>query len=159
MLPGAFLALLALLSYPFGKLSQRRSRVALTCWGSAIRGLGTMSLDLWSPEVFARPMVYLGIRSAVMLVPSLILAIDLPGPASKGARWGLGCRGLTRLHLRPAGRHRRRAAHRRERLGVRARVRGRGALRAALRRARAADVAPARTVGADDSSGFAGCGA
>ncbi|MBK9385744.1 MAG: MFS transporter [Planctomycetes bacterium] len=88
MLLGAFLVPFALLSYPFGKLSERRSRVALTCWGSAIYGFGAMSLGLWSPEVLALPMVFLGICSAVMFVPSLILATDLAGPASKGAAMG-----------------------------------------------------------------------
>jgi MFS family permease len=88
MLLGAFLVPFALLSYPFGKLSERRSRVALTCWGSAIYGLGAMSLGFWSPELLAFPMVFLGVCSAVMFVPSLILATDLAGPSAKGAVMG-----------------------------------------------------------------------
>jgi DHA1 family tetracycline resistance protein-like MFS transporter len=78
----------ALLSYPFGKLSERRSRVALTCIGSVIYGLGTMSLGLWSPELLFLPMVFLGVCSAVMFVPSLILTTDLTGPEAKGAAMG-----------------------------------------------------------------------
>lgn len=88
MLLGAFLLPFALLSYPFGKLSERSSRVALTAVGSVLYGLGTASVAFWPPALLWFPMIALGLCSAVMFVPSLVLTLDLAGWTWRGAAMG-----------------------------------------------------------------------
>ncbi len=73
----------ALLSYPVGKLAMRSSRVHLTWIGSLVYGVGVMSLMWWPPGALPFLMVALGICSAVMFIPALLMVTDL---ATKTAR-------------------------------------------------------------------------
>jgi len=80
MLIAIFMLPFALLSFPFGLLSERWSRVSMMCGGSAIYGVLTASLGWWSPELLIVLMAGLGISAAVMFVPSMLMAIELtPG--------------------------------------------------------------------------------
>ena len=88
MLLGAFLVPFALLSYPFGKLAERRSVTRFLCWGSALYGIGTASLGLWPPAFLWGVMVGLGVCSAIMFVPSMVLTADIAGPRVKGVAMG-----------------------------------------------------------------------
>jgi MFS family permease len=65
------------LSYPFGRFAERHSRVAMLCVGSLLYGVGTASLGFWPMAGLPWLMVALGICSAVMFVPTLILTADL----------------------------------------------------------------------------------
>jgi MFS family permease len=73
----AFMIPFALLSYPFGRVAERRSRVALVCGGTVLYGLGTASLTLWPVAALPTVMVAVGVFAAVMFVPSLLLTIEL----------------------------------------------------------------------------------
>ena len=68
---------ISLLSMPFGWLAERTSRVALVCGGSLLYGIGTASLAFWSVETLPWLMFALGVCSAVMFVPSLLLTTQL----------------------------------------------------------------------------------
>jgi MFS family permease len=73
----AFMLPFALLSYPFGRLSERWSRVWMLCAGSAVHGIGTASLGWWTPEALPALMLGLGISAAVMFVPSMLMTVEL----------------------------------------------------------------------------------
>ncbi len=77
---GALLALFlypfALLSYPVGKLAERASRVRLVAIGSLVYGAGTILVGVVSPGWLFALMPVLGIASAVMFVPTLLLTIE-----------------------------------------------------------------------------------
>jgi len=77
MLIATFMLPFALLSYPFGQLSERRiSRVGMICTGSLIYGLATFFVP-WCPLSGLTPlMLALGVASAVMFVPSLLITTD-----------------------------------------------------------------------------------
>jgi len=76
LLMAAFMLPFALLSYPFGRLSERTSRVAMISTGSLVYGLFTAAVP-WCPAP-ALPvlMLGLGVVSAVMFVPSLLITSD-----------------------------------------------------------------------------------
>jgi MFS family permease len=84
----AFMLPFALLSYPFGRLSERFSRVAMLCGGSFVYGVGTASLGWWPPEALIVLMLTLGVASAVMFVPSLVLATELAAPEIRATALG-----------------------------------------------------------------------
>ena len=88
LLLGLFLGPFSLLSYPFGRLSEHVSRTRLVAGGSLIYGAGVASLGLWSPEVLPVVMFALGVASAVMFVPSLILTTDLASRAIRSTALG-----------------------------------------------------------------------
>ncbi|MGH0032504.1 MAG: MFS transporter [Myxococcota bacterium] len=76
-----FMLPFAALSYPFGRLSERRSRVAMIASGSLVYGVLTLAVP-WTPLAALPPlMVGLGVASAVMFVPSLMIT----GDAAPGA--------------------------------------------------------------------------
>lgn len=77
ILLGLFLGPFALFSYPFGRLSERCSRLLLLAGGSLLYGLLVMSLMSWPLDLLPYVMVGLGLLSAVMFVPSLILTTEL----------------------------------------------------------------------------------
>ncbi len=83
-----FLYPFALLSYPCGRLCESRSRTLLLCGGSVLYGLGTASLGWWPAEHLGWLMVGLGLASAVMFAPSLILATDLADRRTKATALG-----------------------------------------------------------------------
>ena len=72
----AFMLPFALLSYPFGLLSERTSRVGLLAVGSLLYGLGTASLVLWTPAQLPVVMAAIGISAAVMFVPTMVLTTE-----------------------------------------------------------------------------------
>ena len=76
LLMAAFMLPFALLSYPFGRLSERTSRIAMISAGSLVYGLFTAFVP-WCPAP-ALPvlMLGLGVVSAVMFVPSLLITSD-----------------------------------------------------------------------------------
>jgi MFS family permease len=71
-----FLYPFALLSYPIGKLAEGRSRVHLVALGSLIYGAGTACVGVVPPGFLFALMPLLGISSAVMFVPTLLLTIE-----------------------------------------------------------------------------------
>ncbi len=83
-----FMLPFGLLSYVFGRLSQRISRSLLVCVGSLLYGIGTVSLGFWSLTALPYLMLFLGVTSAVMFVPSLVLTTDLSRPEVRGTAMG-----------------------------------------------------------------------
>jgi MFS family permease len=77
LLIAAFMLPFALLSYPFGRFSQRSSRTLVLCGGSLLYGVGTASLTAWAPEALPWFMASLGTTAALLLVPSMLLATEL----------------------------------------------------------------------------------
>jgi len=83
-----FMLPFALLSYPFGMLAERTSRVALMCGGSAIYGVGVASLGFWPIGPLPVLMGVLGVMAAVMFVPSLLLTIELAPESARSTAIG-----------------------------------------------------------------------
>ena len=81
LLISAFMLPFALLSYPFGWLSERTSRVALLGIGSLAYGVGTASLVLWSPAALVWVMAAIGVSAAVMFVPTMMLTTEYASDA------------------------------------------------------------------------------
>jgi len=77
-----------LLSYPFGRLAERWSRVAMISIGSFVYGIGTAAVAWCPPEVLPVLMGALGIASAVMFVPSLLITSDASPPAIRTTAMG-----------------------------------------------------------------------
>lgn len=77
LLLALFLGPFSLLSYPFGRLSERRSRAAMVAGGSLVYGVGLVTLGLWDLAALPFVMLALGVVSAVMFVPSLVMTTDL----------------------------------------------------------------------------------
>lgn len=73
-----FMLPFALLSYPFGRIAERRSPLALLCWGSMFYAVGTGLVGFVDPPapLFAL-MFAIGIAAAVMFVPSLLMTTQL----------------------------------------------------------------------------------
>jgi MFS family permease len=76
LLISAFMLPFALLSYPFGWLSERTSRTLLLGVGSIVYGLGTASLVAWSPDMLPFVMAAIGVSAAVMFVPTMLLTTE-----------------------------------------------------------------------------------
>jgi MFS family permease len=76
LLMAAFMLPFALLSYPFGRLSERTSRVAMICGGSLVYGLFTAGVPWCPAPALPLLMLGLGVASAVMFVPSLLLTSE-----------------------------------------------------------------------------------
>jgi MFS family permease len=77
LLIATFMLPFALLSYPFGRLADRHSLVALLCIGSLAYGLGTAAVGFTGPPLLWGLMFAIGITAAVMFVPSMMLTIQL----------------------------------------------------------------------------------
>lgn len=77
LLIATFMLPFALLSYPFGRLADRRSIVLLLCAGSAAYGVGTAAVGFTGPPVLWGLMFAIGITAAVMFVPSMMLTIQI----------------------------------------------------------------------------------
>lgn len=88
LLLAAFLVPFGVLSYPAGRLGERWSRTRMLVYGSAIYGVGLCSLGWWSVPSLPYVMVGLGIVSAVMFVPSLMLTQDLAPPDARSTAMG-----------------------------------------------------------------------
>ncbi|MFN7589966.1 MAG: MFS transporter [Planctomycetota bacterium] len=76
MLLAAFLYPFALLSYPFGKLAESRSRRTLVALGSLAYGSCVMLVGVTPPGLMWVLMPLCGVGSAVMFVPSLLWLLD-----------------------------------------------------------------------------------
>lgn len=83
-----FLVPFSLLSYPFGRLSEKRSRRAMMVGGSAIYGVAVMLVGLWPAGSLGALMLVLGVSSAVMFVPSLVMATEVAGEEARGVAMG-----------------------------------------------------------------------
>jgi MFS family permease len=83
-----FMLPFALLSYPLGRLAERRSPVAMVCGGSLAYGVGTALVAFWPAGWLPALMLALGIASAVMFVPSLVLTTDVAPPEVRGTALG-----------------------------------------------------------------------
>lgn len=81
LLISVFMLPFAILSYPFGWLSERTSRVLLLGIGSVVYGIGTASLALWSPDALVFVMAAIGVSAAVMFVPTMLLATEYASDA------------------------------------------------------------------------------
>ena len=88
MLLGAFMLPFALLSYPFGRLSERVSPVRMLAGGSLGYGVATMTLGAWPVGGLPVLMLSLGILAAVMFVPSLLLVVDSSDPRARATVLG-----------------------------------------------------------------------
>lgn len=72
-----FMVPFALLSYPFGRIAEGRSVVAMLCVGSVLYGLGTALVGFASlPQLYAL-MPAIGVCAAVMFVPSLVMTTEM----------------------------------------------------------------------------------
>ena len=78
----------SLLSYPMGRLAERVSRTWMVGGGSLLYGLLLMTLGLWDVASLPWLMFVLGVLSAVMFVPSLILVLDLATPQTRSTSLG-----------------------------------------------------------------------
>ncbi|MBK8099722.1 MAG: MFS transporter [Planctomycetes bacterium] len=98
MLLGAFLFPFALLSYPFGKLAERRSATALVAIGSAVYGGLVALVGVVPPSWLWGLMPALGLASAVMFVPTLLFLLErAPGlgrSSAMAAFHGVGSAGF-----------------------------------------------------------------
>jgi MFS family permease len=83
-----FMLPFALLSYPFGRFAENHSRVRMLCVGSLVYGVLTISLTFWSTPWLPVAMVALGIASAVMFVPTLLLTTELAPPEIRSTALG-----------------------------------------------------------------------
>jgi len=83
-----FLIPFALLSFPFGLVSERLSRVGMVCAGSLVFGLLTASLGWWPAGGLSALMLMVGVSAAVMYVPSLLLTAELSGESTKATALG-----------------------------------------------------------------------
>jgi MFS family permease len=88
LLIAVFMLPFALLSAPFGWLSERYSRVAMLCGGSLVYGIGTLSLGWWSADALPVLMASLGVAAAVMFVPSMIMTIELAPDSIRSTAMG-----------------------------------------------------------------------
>jgi MFS family permease len=78
----------AILSYPFGRLSERRSPARFVLFGSLAYGLATGFVPWVSVGALPGLMLALGVASAVMFVPSLVLTTRIAPEAIRGTALG-----------------------------------------------------------------------
>jgi MFS family permease len=88
LLLGLFLGPFALLSYPFARRSERTSRTALVVGGSLGYGALVATLGAFPPDLLPFLMLALGVLSAVMFVPSLLMVTDLAPDAIRSTALG-----------------------------------------------------------------------
>ena len=103
MLLAMMLLPFGLLSYPFGRLSERVSRTALICSGSFLYGLGVIAVGRVDASSLTALMPVLGVLSAVMFVPNLVMTTDLaPTEARATALAGFNAAGSLGFIIGPA---------------------------------------------------------
>jgi MFS family permease len=101
-LMAAFMLPFALLSYPFGRLSERVSRVAMIAVGTSVYGVATTAVGFCPREALVPLMLGLGVSSAVMFVPSLLIATDVaPEPIRTTAMGAFNAAGSLGFILGP----------------------------------------------------------
>ena len=88
LLIAAFMLPFALLSYPFGRLSERVSPVRLLAGGSLGYGIATTTLGWWPAEGLLVLMLGLGLMAAVMFVPSMLLTVEAADARARATALG-----------------------------------------------------------------------
>ena len=83
-----FMIPFALLSYPFGRLAERQSQVALLCGGSLLYGVGTACVGYVAPPTLQLLMGALGVAAAVMFVPSMLMTTQIAPAAIRATALG-----------------------------------------------------------------------
>jgi MFS family permease len=83
-----FLLPFALFCYPLGRLAERGSRTLILGGSSVLYAIGVCAVGLVSLKTLPFLMVALGIISAAMLVPTLMLTSELTGSAAKATAMG-----------------------------------------------------------------------
>jgi len=83
-----FMLPFALLSFPFGILSQRSSRAFLLCGGSLAYGVLVASLGFWPPDRLGWLMGITGITAAAMFVPSMLMTTEMTPPSLRTTSMG-----------------------------------------------------------------------
>ena len=83
-----FMVPFAVLSMPFGWLSQRSSRALLLCGGSAIYGVLVASIGFWPGDALLIPMLTTGAAAAVMFVPSMLMTTEMTPEAVRTTSMG-----------------------------------------------------------------------
>lgn len=78
----------AVCSYPFGRYAEKHSPVRMVCIGSLLYGVGTFAVPHWPVETLYVLMVALGVVSAVMFVPSMILTTNTAPAEIRGTALG-----------------------------------------------------------------------
>ena len=78
----------AVCSYPFGRVAEKRSPVFMVCAGSLFYGVATAMVVDWPPDGLPVLMVALGVASAVMFVPSMVLTASAAPPEARGTALG-----------------------------------------------------------------------
>ncbi len=84
----AFMLPFALLSYPFGRLSEGRSLWVMLCAGSVFYGIGTALVGCVSLAELSLLMPLIGAAAAVMFVPTLVMTARLVPPAVSSTALG-----------------------------------------------------------------------
>jgi MFS family permease len=72
-----FMIPFALLSYPFGRLAERRSAIVMLCVGSLLYGVGTACVGYTGVPALYGLMCAIGVTAAVMFVPSMLLTVQV----------------------------------------------------------------------------------
>ena len=84
-----FMIPFALLSYPLGRIAERRSVIGLLCVGSVVYGIGTAAVGFAAPlGPLLALMFAIGIAAAVMFVPSMLLTIQIAPAAVRATALG-----------------------------------------------------------------------
>jgi MFS family permease len=76
ILIASFMLPFALLSFPFGLVAQRTSRVLLLAGGSLVYGVFVASLGFWPRDWFVWAMPVTGVTAAVMFMPSMLMTTE-----------------------------------------------------------------------------------
>ena len=77
LLIATFMIPFAVFSYPFGRLAERRSPVAMLCIGSLLYGVGTAAVGFTAPPALFGLMLATGAAAAVMFVPSMLMTMQV----------------------------------------------------------------------------------
>lgn len=88
LLLALFLLPFSLLAYPAGRLAERTSRIALLAGGSLAYGAAVIGLPWLEGGALAALLVGLGVLSALMFVPNLMLTGDLAPPGLRASAMG-----------------------------------------------------------------------
>jgi MFS family permease len=83
-----FMLPFAVLSFPFGILSQRTSRALVLCSGSFAYGCLVASLGFWPTDALLGVMLATGAAAAVMFVPSMLFTADVTPEAVRTTSMG-----------------------------------------------------------------------
>jgi len=77
LLIAIFMIPFAVFSYPFGRLAEKHSPVAMLCIGSLLYGIGTAAVGFTAPPALHALMLATGAAAAVMFVPSMLMTMQV----------------------------------------------------------------------------------